>query len=113
MMRLTIALSLLLFVAGCSSAAVPGADDALGQVDKAKRALVESTLRNVVVAEEAYFVEHQAYTTDLTALGIAPREDITVGVARADATSFCAEASDGVITVHQSKGDPTAQVGAC
>ena len=77
----------------CSSGGAPGSGDVIEQIDEAKKVQLESDLRNVAVAEEAYFAQTESYSTDLTALGVEPSENVAITVVTADANGFCAEAA--------------------
>ena len=102
-----------ILIAGCSSAGVPGADDTLDQVEKAKSVALEVELRQIAVAEEAYFAQNDTYTTDLSLLSYTASEDVAVTIRSADTTTFCAEATDGNATLRLSKESVTAEEGPC
>jgi len=57
---------------------------------------LKSALRNLVVAQERYFVDHGSYTTDVAALGVfrreAPRDSIWVQVINAGGRSWSGRA---------------------
>ena len=82
-----------LLLAACSSAGGPGANKVIDQIDEAKSVQLESELRNVAVAQEAYFAQNDTYSTDISAVGYEPSAGITVTVVSADASGFCAEAA--------------------
>jgi type II secretory pathway pseudopilin PulG len=104
----------LLLLAGCSSAALPGADNALEQTDKAYQVQAEADLRNASNAEEAYFAENGTYTTDLAGAGFNPSGDVTVSVLQADAVGFCIQAVDGSgSTWHLRKSEGAMTDGPC
>lgn len=86
-------LAVTLLLAACSSAGGPGANEVIDQLDEAKSVQLEAELRNVAVAEEAYFAQNDSYSTDINALGFEPSAGITVTVVSADASGFCAEAA--------------------
>lgn len=113
MTKISLALCAVVFVAGCSSAGLPGSDNALEQVDKATRVLLASDLRNAFVAEEAYFAQYETYSTDLAALNLRPSQGVTITIARVDATTFCAQVTDGETTLHRSKEDLGPEEGPC
>ncbi|MGH2753352.1 MAG: hypothetical protein ACRDLB_02865 [Actinomycetota bacterium] len=113
-----IALVLCLLVAGsaCSSAAAPGAEEVVAQVDKATSVEVEGALRNAAVAEETYFTEALTYTKDLAALqqvGFDPPAGVQVRVMTAGGTSFCIEASTGDEPMHIGTPEVTPLPGVC
>ena len=105
--------AVVVLAAGCSSAGLPGADDTLDQIDKAEQFVLESDLRQVAVAEEVYFAQNDTYTTDQSLLNLSVSEGVVITIARADATTFCAEATDGDATLHLSKDDPNPTEGPC
>jgi hypothetical protein len=61
-----------------------------------RTAALKSALRNLVVAQERYFVDHGTYTTDVAALGVfrreAPRDSIWVQVISAGGRSWSGRA---------------------
>ncbi len=91
-MRTSVLVVCLLALASCSSAAVPGAQDAIDQTDRAFRVQAESDLRNAANAEEAYFAQTGIYTTDMAALGVNSSGDVTLSAPQADAAGFCVQA---------------------
>ena len=105
-----------LVLTSCSSASAPGAGDVVDQLDKAKQVQVEADLRQVVVAEEAYYAQNTAYTTDLTLLQFTPNDDVSVTIVRADANGFCAEGSHvdaPDAELHVENGTSTIEDGPC
>jgi hypothetical protein len=57
-----------------------------------RAAALKSALRNLVIAQERYFVDHGSYTTDVAALGVfrreTPRDSIWVQVISAGGRSW-------------------------
>jgi hypothetical protein len=100
----TLAVVAFVALAACSSAAAPGAEGVLNEVDKASKTAVDVALQDVLRAEATYLSIHGTHTTDLNALAnevdYRPQENVTVTVKSADATNFCVEAThadlDGV-----------------
>lgn len=57
-------------------------------------ARAQSDLRNTMTAEEAYFVDHETYTSDPTDLpGFTSSDGVTLTINAADATSWDGESS--------------------
>jgi hypothetical protein len=54
---------------------------------------VEADLRNLVKAEEAYFVEHVAYSNSLDALNFRPSSGVTLRIQNADSGAWSAVAT--------------------
>jgi hypothetical protein len=102
-------------LAGCSSAALPGADTTLDQPAKAHRLQAEVDLRNAAMAQESYFAQHGSYTTDLGAAGFNPSSSTTVTVPQADPAGFCVQAvhADSGDTWHLRKTDLGPTSGPC
>ena len=79
----------------------------LDQRVKADRADVKSSLRSLAVAEEAYQVDHGAYTEDLSALeagGYAPDGAVQVRIFRADEGGYCLGAHQDTTTYYYRSG---------
>jgi prepilin-type N-terminal cleavage/methylation domain-containing protein len=49
--------------------------------EKAYIAAVKTDLRNLVTAEEGYFADFQAFTTDLVAMNFAPSQNVNIAAA--------------------------------
>jgi hypothetical protein len=113
------AIAVLVVLSACSSAAEPGAQDVLNQVDKADKAAVDTALTDAARAEAAYLSIHGSYTTDVNALAnevdFRPQQDVTITVKTADVTNLCIEGShaslDGVW--HVTNQLPNVEEGAC
>ena len=61
--------------------------------EKAYVATMKSDLRNLVTAEEGYFAEGQAYTSDLAAAGFSPSKNVTVVVSNVSGNGWQAAAT--------------------
>lgn len=114
-MRLSLLIVSAVVLASCSSGGAPGAQTVLDQADKATKAQVDVALQNVARAEAEHLATNGTYTTDLAALGVSASEGVTVTVASADASAFCAEARhpdlEGIW--HISSEAPIVTDGAC
>ena len=105
-----------LLLVSCSSAGAPGANEVIDQIDEAKRVQLEAELRNVAVADEAYFAQNESYSPDINALGVDQPAGITVAIVSADASGFCAEAAfDDApdAKLHVVNGGTTPEDGGC
>jgi AAA+ superfamily predicted ATPase len=117
--KTSVAAIALVLLAGCSSAAVPGAEGVLNQVDKANQAAVDVALADALRAEAAYLSIHGSYTTDLNALATEvdyrSQQDVTVTVAATDTANFCIEATHAKLegTWHVTALDSTVAEGPC
>ncbi len=70
---------------------------------RAYNALAVSDLRNASIAQEAYYVDHRTYTSDIDTLGgygFRQTQDVTVQVPSKDDNSY-------TITANHDKGDKT------
>jgi prepilin-type N-terminal cleavage/methylation domain-containing protein len=63
---------------------------------KANTAALRSDLRNLAVAEESYFYEHQTYTDDLSALKVNITTNVALTFATATSTGWAATATHAV-----------------
>ena len=61
--------------------------------EKAYVATMKSDLRNLVTAEEGYFAEAQAFTSDLAAVGLSPSKNVTVVVSNVTGSGWQAQAT--------------------
>jgi hypothetical protein len=116
-MRVAPALLLVLLV-GCTSAAVPGAQDVIDQADKAREVQVETALRQTVASLMAYNAEMGTFTTNVqelqTRYGLNISQGITITIPRADATTYCVQANDPELgDYHLGNTDPTMVQGPC
>jgi type IV pilus assembly protein PilA len=66
--------------------------------EKAYLATMKTDLRNLVTAEEGYFSDNQAFTTDLGAMGFSPSKNVTVTVGTVTANGWDATATHAVAT---------------
>ena len=107
------------FVSACTSAGLPGAGGALDQVDKAYQAEINVALTDASKAQQNYAASHGMYASDLSALvseyGLNVSPDITLTIARADASSYCVQATHAKAegAWHISPESPTPAAGAC
>ena len=65
--------------------------------EKAYLATMKTDLRNLVTAEEGYFSDNQAFTTDQSAIGYAPSMKVTVTVSNVSANGWQAQATHAVL----------------
>jgi Tfp pilus assembly protein PilE len=75
----------------------------LNQRVTGEQATLRSSLRNMAIAEEAYFTEHATYTPDpgaLRATGFSPDPTVEVAVLRASSNSYCLGAHKGTQTLY-------------
>jgi hypothetical protein len=107
---------LLVMGSACSSAAAPGAENAVAQKAKATKVAVEAALRSAVVAEQAYFVETQTYTAHLATLeqvGFNPTSRVDVRIAWADGAGFCLDSTSAGDPIHAGTPELAPLPGAC
>lgn len=69
--------------------------------EKAYMATMKTDLRNLVTAQEGYFSDNQAFTTDLTALNFDPSTNVTVVVNSAAAADWDATATHALVAGKQ------------
>lgn len=69
--------------------------------EKAYLATMKTDLRNLVTAEEGYFADNQAFTTDLVALNFDPSTNVTVVVNSAAGADWNATATHALLTAGQ------------
>jgi type II secretory pathway pseudopilin PulG len=118
-MKRLLAAMVLILLAACSSAAVPGAEGVLSQADKAKKTAVDTALQDAMRAEATYLSIHGSYTPDLNALAnevdYRPQQDVTITVSGSDQTSFCIQATHASLdgTWHVTPLIPDVTDGAC
>jgi hypothetical protein len=110
MRNLSVALCAVVLLGGCG---LIGADETLEQADKAESVLLEESLRIAVVAEEAYFAQHDEYTSDLAELNVSVAPGIVLTIPRADKTTFCVQVSDGDALLHRTPEDDGPVEGPC
>lgn len=109
MRKLSLVLFAVLLLGGCGL----GADETLEQAEKADELLLETNLRAAFAAQEAYFAQHDEYTTDLSKLNISVSPGIVITIPRADANTFCVQVSDGDRVVHRTPEDDGIHEGSC
>lgn len=61
---------------------------------KAYVASMKSDLRNLTVAEESYFYDHRAYTTQLDSLSFLPSPGVTLTLVQGDTTGWSATSTN-------------------
>lgn len=64
-----------------------------GTRERAHRSQMESDLHTLVAAEEAYFDDHRAYTTQLADLEFNQSESVNIGILEANASGWSAQAT--------------------
>ena len=69
--------------------------------EKAYMATMKTDLRNLVTAQEGYFSDNQAFTTDLTALNFDPSTNVTVVVNSAANADWDATATHALVSGKQ------------
>lgn len=69
--------------------------------EKAYMATMKTDLRNLVTAQEGYFSDNQAFTTDLNALNFDPSTNVTVVVNSAANADWDATATHALVTGKQ------------
>ncbi len=69
--------------------------------EKAYMATMKSDLRNLVTAQEGYFSDNQAFTTDLVALQFDPSTNVTIVVNSAVAADWNATATHSLVSTKQ------------
>ena len=79
--------------------------------DKAKLASVRSDLRNIMTAQEAYYIDWTTYTTALSSTVFQPSQGNTVQVV-GSASSFTATATNASISVNPKSCSVTVGSGA-
>ena len=65
--------------------------------EKAYVATMKTDLRNLVTAEEAYFSDNQAFTTDTAAMGYSPSKNVNITVTAASGTGWAANATHTLV----------------
>ena len=65
--------------------------------EKAYLATMKTDLRNLVTAEEGYFSDNQAFTTDLSAIGFDPSKNVSVTVSNVTSNGWQAQATHSVL----------------
>jgi prepilin-type N-terminal cleavage/methylation domain-containing protein len=78
--------------------------------DKAKLASVRSDLRNIMTAQEAYYIDWTTYTTSLSTTVFIPSKGNTVGVA-GTTQSFTATVTNASISVNPKQCEVTVGAG--
>jgi type II secretion system protein G len=66
---------------------------------KANAASLRADLRNLVTAEEAYYYDNSAYTTDITALNIRITTGVTISFGAATAAGWSAKVTHPLVGV--------------
>jgi len=69
--------------------------------EKAYMATMKTDLRNLVTAQEGYFSDNQAFTTDLTALNFDPSTNVTIVVNSAANADWDATATHSLVSGKQ------------
>jgi type IV pilus assembly protein PilA len=93
----------------------------LNQRERARRAAVQSDLRNIAVQAETYFTDEQTYVgfeADDLFTGYAASDDVTLDVITEEAAIFCVEGDhdglpDGEEWSYQNTRDPQLDDQAC
>ena len=66
--------------------------------EKAYLATMKTDLRNLVTAEEGYFSDNQAFTTDLAAAGFSPSKNVSITVDQLTGNGWHANATHSIAT---------------
>ena len=66
--------------------------------EKAYLATMKTDLRNLVTAEEGYFSDNQAFTSDLSAIGFSPSKNVSITVDNVTGNGWHANATHSVAT---------------
>ena len=113
-MTLRIAAFVLLIAAACTSATI-GGRETLEQADRAQLVQLQATLQEAARAEEAYFAEFGAYTTDVAALNINVPPVIALTITQPAPDDYCIQGAHRSLDAawHVSKTSPQPVEGEC